>query len=240
MAMDEAVMVGLRSHKSTPVLRVYKWAPPTVSIGYFQPAKDIDFQKCRQDGIGIVRRLTGGRAVLHYEELTYSIIFTEEDFTPFRKKDIFIFIAQSLVDSLKLIGIHSRVAAKTKGNLKSPNCFASPAQFEIESLQEGKLIGSAQVIKEGVVLQHGAIPLTQSYTNIEKYLKTGTDGFKNISSLNQASGFPINDKFLLLSLKDGFSKHLSLIDGELNDFEISHSKNLAVNKYSTEEWMFRK
>jgi len=137
MAMDEAVLTELQHKRSTPLLRIYKWIPPTITIGYFQPARDIDFDRCREDGIGIVRRLTGGRAVLHNEELTYSILFTNEDFQPFRKKELFTFIARCLLDSLKSLGISSRIAEKSRGDLKSADCFAAPAQFEIEAT-EGK------------------------------------------------------------------------------------------------------
>lgn len=240
MAMDEAVMAGLRDHHSTPVLRIYKWTPPAISLGYFQSASDIDFEKTKIDGVGVVRRITGGRAVLHNEELTYSILFTEEDFSPFKKREIFIFIARCLVDALNLIGIDSKIVEKTKGDLKSPNCFASPAQYEIEAMKEGKLIGSAQVIKNGVVVQHGAIPLTGSYTRIVKYLKFGSTAFKSVSSLTEVSGNTIAEKELLTALKKGFGRHLHLVEGSLNDYEIQKTDELEVKKYSQEDWIYRK
>jgi lipoate-protein ligase A len=240
MAMDEAVMLGLRGKLSSPVLRIYRWDPPTISIGYFQNADDIDFEKTEKDGIGVVRRLTGGRAVLHDEELTYSILFSEKDFTPFTKKEIFLFIARCLVDSLNLIGIDSKIAEKTKGDLRSPNCFASPAQYEIESAQEGKLIGSAQVIKNGVVVQHGAIPITGSYTRISKYLKNGSAQFKSASSLSGTAGGEIRDEDLLESLRNGFGRYLNMSDGYLNNFERQKTKELAKDKYSNNEWLYRK
>ena len=171
MAIDESVLTGLREGSSAPLLRVYKWNPPTISIGYFQKANDIDFQKCKQDAIGVVRRMTGGRAVLHYEELTYSILFTNEDFRSFNKRDIFLLVAHCLLDALDALSIRSKIAAKTRGNPKSADCFMSPAQYEIESYEEKKLIGSAQLIKGGVVLQHGSIPLTNRYNSISNYLK---------------------------------------------------------------------
>ena len=240
MAIDEAVMIGLKDGSSTPVLRIYKWNPPTITLGYFQNASDINFKECEKDGICVVRRLTGGRAVLHFEELTYSILFTEEDFTPFKKKDLFIFIARCLVDSLSLIGINSKIAEKTRGNLKSPDCFASPAQYEIESLKEGKLIGSAQIIKDDVVLQHGAIPLTDAYSKIAKYLNNDSTSFKSVSSLNQASGTQIREEKLTRYLKIGFGKHLPLKDGRLNKYEYRTAKDLVVQKYSQKEWIFRR
>jgi lipoate-protein ligase A len=239
MAIDEAVMSGIREGSSSPVFRLYTWDPPTISLGYFQSADDIDFAMCREDGIGVVRRITGGRAVLHSDEITYSILFGEEDFTPFRMKEIFLFVAQCLVDSLRILGIDSRIAKKTKGSLKSPNCFASPAQYEIESVRQGKLIGSAQVIKDGVVLQHGAIPLTGSYREISKYLR-GDRAFKSASSLSQVSPAGSCGDGLVESLREGFSKYLPIEDGALNEYEAGMMKELAASKYSQPNWTYRK
>jgi len=240
MAMDEAVFTGLEEGASVPLLRIYRWNPPTISIGYFQSPDDIDFEKCRREGIGVVRRMTGGRAVLHDEELTYSILFSEQDFHPFRKKEIFLFIARCLVDSLKSLGIASKVAEKTRGDLRSANCFASPAQFEIESLEQGKLIGSAQVIKNGVVLQHGAIPLTRSYSNISKYLTTDGKIAKNISSLNQVSSTDVDASKLLAALGEGFGKHITLSEGTLTERETRLTAKLATEKYGNDTWTFRR
>jgi len=240
MAMDEAVMTGLQEKTSFPLLRLYKWNPPTITIGYFQKAEDIDFDRCRKDGIGVVRRLTGGRAVLHWEELTYSILFSGEDFTPFQKKQIFTFIAGCLVDSLSLLGIRSNIAEKSRGNLKSADCFAAPAQFEVESAGQQKLIGSAQTIKEGVVLQHGAIPYSGRYTDIAKYLRHGTDSPKSASYLSRIAGKQIADDELLAALREGFSRHLPLVEGDLTGEEKALTARLAKEKYSKADWMFRR
>jgi lipoate-protein ligase A len=240
MAIDEAVLTGLREGISTPVIRIYSWNPATISIGYFQSAEDIDLESCRNDGIGVVRRMTGGRAVLHDHELTYSFLCTEQDFQPFKKKEIFLFIAQCLVNALNWLGIESKVAEKTAGDLRSANCFAAPAQFEIESIERGKLIGSAQVIKDGVLLQHGAIPLTDSYRNISKYLKTVAPFTKNISSLQQVSEMSFGEEELLKALREGFQKRVVLEDGKLTDFERDLAAKLAVEKYGNDDWMFRR
>ena len=256
MAIDEAVMTGLRQGTSEPLLRIYKWQPPTITIGYFQSAEDIDFERCRQDGIGVVRRLTGGRAVLHWEELTYSILFSAGDFTPFHKKEIFTFIARCLVDSLSLLGIHAGIAEKTRGDMKSADCFAAPAQYEVESVGQQKLIGSAQTIKDGVVLQHGAIPYNSRYTDIEKYLKKNEgSGRKNATlksaalksaalrsatSLSLVSGRRVSDEELLDALREGFSKYLPLTEGALTEVENSLAVKLADRKYASDDWMFRR
>ncbi len=240
MAIDEAVMTGLREGRSAPTLRIYRWDPPTITLGYFQRVKDIDVARCRRDGIGLVRRLTGGRAVLHDCELTYSVLFTEQDFQPFRKKDIFLIIARCLVDSLKQLGVASRIASKTRGDLKSANCFASPAQFEVESVLEGKLIGSAQVIHGGVMLQHGAIPITDSYTNISRYLRCDARFEKQAASLNRIAGREIAERELLQALRKGFGGHFRLVDGGLNEYEQELARRLAAGKYGTDEWNMRR
>ncbi|KPJ86444.1 MAG: hypothetical protein AMS17_12410, partial [Spirochaetes bacterium DG_61] len=145
-----------------------------------------------------------------------------------------------LLESLTLLGINSRISEKTRGSLKSPNCFAAPAQYEIESISEGKLIGSAQVIKDGVVLQHGAIPITGSYSNIGKYLNCENHSFKTALSLNQVSDQPVREEELLSSLKRGFAKHLPLEEGTLTAFELASAERLRESKYSQQKWMFRK
>jgi lipoate-protein ligase A len=240
MAIDEAVMTALREGRSGPMLRIYRWDPPTITLGYFQRIQDIDVDRCRRDGIGVVRRLTGGRAVLHDRELTYSILFTGRDFQPFRKKDIFLLVARCLVDSLKRLGIASRIAAKTRGDLKSANCFASPAQFEIESVMEGKLIGSAQVIHGGVMLQHGAIPITDSYTAIARYLRCDTPIQGQAASLNRLAGREIGEEELLDALRAGFGEHLRLVDGELTESERDLARRLSGEKYGSDEWSMRR
>jgi lipoate-protein ligase A len=251
MAMDEAVIEGLQQGTSLPLLRIYKWNPPTITIGYFQSAKDIDFERCMNDGIGVVRRLTGGRAVLHWEELTYSILFSSEDFTPFHKKEIFTFIACCLVGSLSRLGIHAGIAEKTRGDMRSADCFAAPAQYEVESTGQQKLIGSAQTIKDCVVLQHGSIPYTGRYTNIAKYLKRDarsgskdtapkSAALKSATSLSRVSGRNVSDEELLEALREGFSERLPLIEGSLTEVEKNRTKDLAFRKYASDDWMFKR
>lgn len=239
MAIDEAVMNGLREGRSLPLLRIYAWDPPTITIGYFQRARDIHLDKVRENAVGLVRRLTGGRAVLHHQELTYSILFTAKDFEPFRKKDIFHFIARCLVDSLVHLGIRSEMATKSRGDPRSANCFASPAQYEIEAPAFGKLIGSAQVISGGVMLQHGAIPITDSYTSIVEYLTCDAPFQKENTSLNALAPAPVSEEALLKALHRGFHEHISLIDEGLTDEEMNQARELAQNKYGSDGWNLR-
>lgn len=241
MAMDEAVMIGLEKERSSPVLRVYKWHPPTISIGYFQPISEINLIKCKEDGIGVVRRLTGGRAVLHHMELTYSIIFSEREFEPFTKKEIFSFIANCLIETLRIIGIEARIAEKSRGSLTSADCFASPAQYEIESKNGEKLIGSAQVIRRGIVLQHGAIPLSDSYKNIYLYLENHDKPASKLSkSLSDSAGRIVTEEELLRAIFDGFSRFINLKNGEFTPDENILIRKLAEEKYSSEEWLKRR
>jgi len=236
MAIDEAIMQKLYENKSLPILRIYKWEPPTITIGYFQKSEDINFDRCEKDGIMVVRRLTGGRAVLHDIELTYSIIFTKYDFYPFKKKDIFQYIAKALTSALEKLGVNAKMAEKSRGNLKSANCFASPAQYEIETFEKQKLIGSAQVIKNDVMLQHGAIPITKAYSRIDKYLNKDSGTIKNSSSISNVIGKKISDSELMVALKRGFSDYFPIFDSEITDEESELALYLVKTKYSTDKW----
>ena len=236
MAIDEAVMRFLQEKRALPILRIYKWKPPTISIGYFQKYTDINFNRCQEDGIMVVRRLTGGRAVLHDNELTYSILFTENDFTPFKKREIFQYIAEALTASLREVGVEANIAEKSRGDLKSANCFASPAQYEIETSEKQKLIGSAQVIKNNVMLQHGAIPITTSYSRIDKYLNKDSGSIKNSSAISKVSGKNISDTNLLEALRKGLSNYFPIFNSKLSNDEMSLAEELVETKYSRDEW----
>ena len=96
------------------------------------------------------------------------------------------------------------------------------------------------MIKEGVVLQHGSIPYTGAYENISRYLKCDTKSPKSASFLSRIAGKNIGEENLLIALRDGFNRHLPLIDGELTKGELNLTEQLSKNKYSQEEWMFKR
>ncbi len=164
MAMDEKLLEQAAG-KADPVLRFYTWDPPAVSLGRFQIMETaVRAEACTRLGIDIVRRVTGGRAVLHNEELTYSVVArTDNTLFPPEVLGTYKVIASGLLGGLALLGIHAEMVSRSnrhavlvKKNTKDPSCFSSPSWYEI--LVKGKkIIGSAQRRVPGAFLQHGSI-----------------------------------------------------------------------------------
>lgn len=180
MAIDEAILLAHSRGDVPPTLRFYCWNPSAVSLGYFQQAQEsIDLEECSKQGIDVVRRLTGGRAVLHDAELTYSIVIREDvPCIPSTITASYRYFSNVLLAGLDKLGVSAQMSmprsayAKTnrKEQLSSAACFDSPSGYEI--IYEGrKLVGSAQVRKHGVILQHGSILLDFSPEKLAAVLK---------------------------------------------------------------------
>jgi lipoyl(octanoyl) transferase len=156
MELDEQLA---HSFKGIPTLRVYNWKPYCISLGYNQNIEDINLERCTENNIEVVRRPTGGRAILHSEELTYSVIM---DSNGRSVQDIYKDISLALQKGLNELGADVEFAKsqpdfqslyKEKSSIP---CFTSSARYEIE-YKGKKLVGSAQRRYENVVLQHGSI-----------------------------------------------------------------------------------
>ncbi len=158
--------------EAKPVLRFFLWNPPAISIGYNQSAEDIDEAKCRREGIDIVRRPTGGRAILHHDEFTYSVTLPPSH--PLARLPVVQtcnVISLCLVRGLRRLGINATLAKKERGNLlRNPSCFSSAARYEL--LANGKkLVGSAQRRVKGAVLQQGSVLVGQQYRRLADFVR---------------------------------------------------------------------
>ncbi len=176
MAIDEALLSGVEAGTSPPTVRVYAWEPPTVSIGYSQKASDeLDLIKCESWGFGVVRRPTGGRAVLHAGELTYSVAGPSGE-PPLGGTiaESYQAIAGALVLGLSELGVVAELAPvattpRERGGGASPPCFVSAGRFEVV-VGDRKLIGSAQRRTERAVLQHGSLLTDDSHAGLADVL----------------------------------------------------------------------
>lgn len=164
MAIDEGLLAEAAAGKALPLLRLYTWSPPAVSLGRFQDeASSVNAGVCRERGIEIVRRITGGRAVLHDQELTYSVIAPAGGLFPDDVLGTYKMIAAALLAGLGNLGIAAemvsrsgRHADRVRPQTKEPACFSSPSWYEI-LVRDRKIIGSAQRRVPGAFLQHGSI-----------------------------------------------------------------------------------
>lgn len=163
MALDEMLMHWHRNGEVPTTLRFYGWTSPTLSVGYFQKTeKTIDFQAMELHQCEFVRRITGGSAVLHDDELTYSIVISENHpQIPKSVQKAYYILSKGIVEGYRQLGIHPQYAfpEKIRGKKGSAVCFEEPAYYEM--VVDGKKIsGNAQTRKNGVLLQHGSIPMS--------------------------------------------------------------------------------
>ena len=176
MARDVAILEALNEGRVPPTFRLYGWAPPCLTLGRHQGVEAADLDFCREHGVDVVRRPTGGRALLHHLELTYSLIAPlGDDLLPRHLQDVYRRICEPLVDACRHLGVEAEL---TPGevNLQLPSpastvpCFQAPAGGEVV-VGGRKLIGSAMRAHGNAILQHGAILL-----DWDSKLQAGTMG----------------------------------------------------------------
>ena len=173
MAVDETLLQEMSSGRGEPVFRVFGWNPPALSLGYGQEARrEVDLEKCRRAGIDIVRRLTGGRAVLHWKELTYSAIWSEDDavlgggISETSRR-----IGECLVEGLRLFGVEAVLekpavrSMRPRGSAATSPCFSSISRWEVKC-KGRKLIGSAQRRVNRAILQHGSLLIGEEHKKL--------------------------------------------------------------------------
>jgi len=252
MAIDEAIFTSCQQKKSPPTIRVYGWTPPAVSLGYFQKAENaVDVDACKKRGVDVVRRLSGGRAVLHDRELTYSII-CREGTPPFGCSVLKTYktISESLISTLKDLGLQVQWVASRDRHTpaqekdKTASCFSSPSWYEI-TVEGKKICGSAQKRGNGVLLQHGSLLIDYDPELLAGVLvsKKGEEEFlSEIRSTTTAINHHLPQKVNFSRLKELVLKNfedqlkISLTLGRLSDDECHQKDHLLREKYATDSW----
>lgn len=217
MAMDEDLLARARAGESMPVLRFYGWSPPAVSIGRFQDvARAVNAEACKRLGFDIVRRITGGRAVLHRYELTYSITArTDDSLFPPTVLGTYKIIACGLVAGLRNLGLpaemvsrESRQTALIEKKAKEPACFSSPSWYEIV-VNNRKIIGSAQRRAAGAFLQHGSILIDYDSALEAEVIPGGCAG-DVVTCIRRELGREVAVEEVKTALEKGFSQALGI------------------------------
>lgn len=160
MALDRAIQRAHVDGEVPPTVRLYRWARPTVSLGRFQDVCGVDRDACAREGVDVVRRFTGGRGVLHDDELTYSIVAGLDDGIPRTTADSYRVLCKGLVEAYRLLGVEADLTTRPRGDGVSAACYlcATLADLSAGAL---KLSGSAQVWHHSTVLQHGSFTVTR-------------------------------------------------------------------------------
>lgn len=250
MAIDEAMMIALSRGLAPPTLRVYRWDPPAISIGYFQRlSEEVDEGACRRNGIEIVRRPTGGRAVLHHHEVTYSILFKEGD-SPAAGGVMRTYkeLSRGILRGLNLLGVEAEmVMGRVKAGHLHGACFDAPSWCEI-AVNGRKLVGSAQLRRGGVILQHGSILLRNDVDLLFSLLRPAGEAWtleekdafsRKVISLAEVMGKEPSSDEVAKALARGMSEVLAieLEYGEMTVVEAELASGLVATKYGADEWL---
>lgn len=241
MAIDEALMITMSSIEVTPVIRLYGFSPATLSLGRLQRSKEsILWDSIKKDGVNVVRRPTGGQAVLHDQEVTYSVTLSRDYFQPFKKRLLYESIGTLLLHVLYDLGISGSLNQSRIGELRNPDCFQTSGQYEILSSGGKKLIGSAQVTNRKSCLQHGSLPLNNSYRRISSYLTSPLVlDDKRSTSIEEEIGFFIDFAEVQKRFADSLRNQIECEDSDLVEEEMNIAQELYQQKYSTETWNYR-
>ena len=243
MAVDEAILRAVAAELVPPTLRLYAWEPACLSLGRAQPVADVDLGALRSAGFDLVRRPTGGKAILHADELTYSAVAPQADprvaggiVESYRR------LSAGLVRGLERLGITDLVADQRVENRRpeGPVCFEVPSDYEI-TVGGRKLVGSAQMRAQGVVLQHGALPLYDDITRICPLLANHPDPARvraRATTVEEALEQAVTWDEAAAAVAAGFAGalHLHLEPGALTREERAWAHELRAAKYATEEW----
>ena len=243
MARDEAILRTVARGDQPPTLRVYRWDPPCLSLGYGQPLSIVDQQRLQDRGWGLVRRPTGGQAILHADELTYSISLPKHH--PLGRKnviDTYDRINHVFKDMMYQLGLDVDYASSETISSKSMICFESPSRHEL-TVQGKKLIGSAQMRRHGGILQHGSIPIHGDVSAICDVLvcddEFTRDHMRQHSiNLAEAGALEIIVEDVAALMQASFERILNIqfTPMTLSDAESELSQTLIETVYRTAAW----
>ena len=243
MAVDDYLFRSL-GEKPLTTIRFYSWMKPTASLGYSQKTdKVLDVQYCQNKGIDMVRRITGGKMVLHFRELTYSICSSDSSVFTDKLSDSYRLISEALMKGLKKMGLESVLAEEPPSTYARGNmpCFSYPARNEVE-VKKKKVIGSAQKRVGSTFIQHGSIPLEDDRDLLRKisYLEQSEEDVRLIS-LSQALGKDVKFDWAVDFFISGISEYFNveLIPRILTEKEKGAVSQIQRDRYNNPEWTFK-
>ncbi|MBN2303559.1 MAG: lipoate--protein ligase family protein [Anaerolineae bacterium] len=256
MAIDQAIMEAVAGDHVPPTLRFYAWEPACLSLGYMQKLADVDQERLAIQGWDLVRRMTGGRAVLHADELTYSVaVKTGHPVVAGDIVESYHRLSGALLNGLAHLGANPAAdkqdqQIKRTHSANNPVCFEIPSHYEI-TVAGKKLVGSAQVRKFGAVLQHGSLPLTGDITRICDALVFPSDEKRNMVrervrrraiTLENALGSPVTWEQAATAMRASFQDtfDLTLIAADaLTPEEQARADELYTAQYASDDWSAR-
>jgi len=250
MAVDCAILEAVAGGDQLPTLRLYGWKPFCLSLGYGQRTREVDNDALAARGWDLVRRPSGGKAILHGDELTYSLNLPLDH--PLAGGDLlesYRRISAGLLRALESLGLVP-IAQHQDGSLRGadlgPVCFEIPSHYEI-SLGGRKLIGSAQLRRKGGLLQHGTLPLDGDVARICDVLSFEDEETRTAQKLKlrkravtlaQVAGLSLSWSAAAAAIERGFASafDLELTPGQLSAAESNRVAELIDERFGNAAW----
>ncbi len=237
MALDAALLHEAGSPGFPPTLRFMLWEPPALSLGRFQPAEQVDLEACRHAGIDVVRRPTGGEAVLHKDEFTYTVALPVEMEKPASVLDAYEMICRAIIIAFDQLGLPVRLLRRDggEGSTGDGSCFARPGVSDLVHGQ-AKVCGSAQARRGGGLLQHGSILLRDNAVllygllKLEEEERTSAeaafrDGCLNLEQVGMTASRERMEEAFSAGFREAF--HMELAEGEFTAAELAYARSIA-------------
>ncbi|MCH6567311.1 MAG: lipoate--protein ligase family protein [Nitrospinae bacterium] len=256
MAVDEAIFRAVEASPGPPTLRLYRWAPPAVSLGFGQSsASSVNPDLLAAEGIDLVRRPTAGKAVLHDDEVTYSLAARHGAFPGWQDLlEVYRTVTEAFAVGLGKLGLAAALVPRKPGSLRArtPVCFAVPASYEL-MVDGRKVLGSAQRRSRSAFLQHGSLPLTLDLALLYRCLhpEEKEEGREDaliarwrgeMAGLGEVAGRRLDWETVASALVQGVEGHLgvTLKEGKLSLEESALAESLAAEKYADPAWTHRR
>ncbi|MBT1071709.1 lipoate--protein ligase family protein [Geobacter chapellei] len=244
MAIDEALLNSFNPVSSAPVLRLYGWSPPALSLGRFQKAGEVlELERCNASGTVIVRRITGGGVIYHAEELTYSIVCAPDQIPPATSvKDSFRVLTSFLLAFYRQLGLDScyAVDAASEGiclGERTAFCFAGRESFDIV-VNGRKIGGNAQRRLKNCIFQHGSIPLLNMARVGLSFLRDRSPELAEGAGCLAECGITIDRDRLQAQLIAAFEASFGVVlsPDHLSSREQAAAERLYSTKYTRKRW----
>lgn len=235
MAVDRAMVIAHEAGNVPPTLRLYRWDRPTVSIGRFQDLSDIDSALAAARGVGVCRRPTGGRGVLHDDELTYSVVAGVRDGLPRGVGASYRALCGALVEAYRALGVPADLTPRPRGERGAGACYLHATQADL-SLGVAKLSGSAQVWHRESCLQHGSFVISRDVRLEAALFRLGEAGERALvdqtRTILDVTGVRPDEDELREAVVGGFSRAFGIrFDaGGLTADEHEHARD-ALERY---------
>lgn len=248
MAIDEMILKRVGANLTPPTLRLYRWQTPCLSLGYAQHSTDADLDRLKAREWEIVRRLTGGRAILHTDEITYSVCLPlTHPLAAGTVVDSYRRLSSALLEALSQLGSEPNATTQMdKSKTFGPICFEVPSKYEL-TINGKKLIGSAQRRDSNGVLQHGSLPLCGDLSRICDVLDFGSDSarqaargrvLQRATTLADAVGHLISWEQVAAAITAAFESTFGITFEvtELDSAEMQEAQALRRSRYAAEAW----